>query len=419
MSSSDKKTIKINPEIFNMSSNSTRKNREKKQKPIPPIISPNILKNKLLKRIKEHKNNEIQNIKNKDHSEERNTDIGKYTDEFYDSINYLNNIAKEKTLLGEKKAYENKLRRQNQNQTLKNYGPMPINPNIHVELELPDELKDPFPHTTTIINQPTMQLKYNVDNNVPYGCLKGGFKPTYKTWNKTQKNYEVTSPNASLIIENNPIVNTISEREQRMKVLKDKIQKKKELLNSNINNTKPNQIQSQIQFQPQNEIRISTEPQLQLQMQNENHNISFSDLEAEDNNTINNVSKPNNIQFNDDKHLGLEDESTIIPSKKLIKKTIRRKYTLGRSKIHNRVGILIKDKNTRKRVLNAQRELKKRPINDVKMYLRDHGLIKVGSNAPNDVLRKIYESSMLSGEITNNNKDILLHNFMKQDNNNI
>ena len=38
------------------------------------------------------------------------------------------------------------------------------------------------------------------------------------------------------------------------------------------------------------------------------------------------------------------------------------------------------------------------------LAFRPDSLIKIGSNAPNDVVRKIYESAMLAGEITNNNK---------------
>ena len=58
---------------------------------------------------------------------------------------------------------------------------------------------------------------------------------------------------------------------------------------------------------------------------------------------------------------------------------------------------------------------KEKSINDIKSYLKDHNLIKIGSSAPNDVIRKLYESSMLAGEITNSNTDTLIHNLMKDD----
>jgi len=123
-----------------------------------------------------------------------------------------------------------------------------------------------------------------------------------------------------------------------------------------------------------------------------------------------------NIPASNELKQNIED-SIPPPDKKFIKRTIKRKYTLGKSKIHNTVSILLKDNHTRKNVLNAHKELKRTPINDIKKYLKTRGLVKVGSNAPNDVLRKTYESAMMAGEVLNKNKETLLHNFLSDTSN--
>ena len=56
------------------------------------------------------------------------------------------------------------------------------------------------------------------------------------------------------------------------------------------------------------------------------------------------------------------------------------------------------------------------PIQDVKKFLIKRGFIKVGSTAPNDILRKMYESAILiCGEVQNHNPENLLYNFMNDD----
>jgi uncharacterized membrane-anchored protein len=98
--------------------------------------------------------------------------------------------------------------------------------------------------------------------------------------------------------------------------------------------------------------------------------------------------------------------------KKYLKKTVKRKFTLGKSDKLRRVSVLIKDRKTRKNIINTQKELKKTTITDVKKYLRQHGIIKVGSTCPADILRKTFESAVLTGEVINTNKEVLLHNFL-------
>jgi hypothetical protein len=49
----------------------------------------------------------------------------------------------------------------------------------------------------------------------------------------------------------------------------------------------------------------------------------------------------------------------------------------------------------------------------IRDYLLKRGLYKIGSTAPDDVLRKIYEESYTTGDVENKNSELLLHNYLQ------
>jgi hypothetical protein len=97
--------------------------------------------------------------------------------------------------------------------------------------------------------------------------------------------------------------------------------------------------------------------------------------------------------------------------KKRITRTL--KYSLGKHK-NGKVSVLIKNAKTRRKVQTEQALLKQKSIPDIKLYLRSKNLLKVGSDVPNDVLRQMYESAILAGDVTNKSKDTLIHNFLNE-----
>jgi hypothetical protein len=406
-----------------MSGSKTKKNKEKKEKSnLKPLINPNALKNKFLKRIKEHKQRETQNISN-DNSKEK--EVQQFSDEFSDSINYLQTLSKQKKVNDEKTNYEKQKQHRKEvinRKTIKNYQqmnnqmlPTQLLPNQmlptqmlptqmlptqmlpEVNIDLPEELR--LEINPTMNNQ--MVLNKHVKDNVPYGILKGGLKPTYRDWSKTQRNNIVVNPNHALTIQSDKINKEKIERELRLQNLRDKLKNKKQEAQLKIQQPiiqQPSIQESSIQ-QPIIQQPIIQQPIIQQPIIQESSIQESSIQESSIQQPI--IQQPLNEK--------------IIATKKITKRTVKKKYTLGKSKIKKAVGVLIKDRRTRKHVITAQRDLKKKPINEIKLYLRDHNLIKVGSNAPNDVIRKLYESAMLSGEITNSNSENLLHNFSKEE----
>jgi hypothetical protein len=97
------------------------------------------------------------------------------------------------------------------------------------------------------------------------------------------------------------------------------------------------------------------------------------------------------------------------------KRTMRKTFHLGKSTKTPKVSVLISNKTMRKNITTKNQLLKQIPIIDVKKYLAKHGFIRVGSTAPNDVLRKMYETTQsVCGVVENHNPDNLLYNFFHE-----
>lgn len=404
---STKKTIQINPELFKLPGNKTKKNKEKKELTLNPIITPNSLKNKLLNRIKEHKNKEI-NAKTKSKSTDNANDDNKYSDEFHGALNYLSDLTKKQ------KVNEVKQRMINA-RTIKNY--QSISPNLSnltasnlttsppittssISLDLPPELQETktfVPQTNDVFN-----VNYKMTDDVPYGCLKNGRKKTYREWKQLtapittdipdnirpptppKKNVGMFLEGATNIETNKPTLtgNNLS-REERLEQIKNKLKKMQD---------KETQIK-----------QASLDNFKEIEKQFSTPLMDLTNFDTNETNMVEELLKEREQQT--------ENEKT----KHYLKKTFKRKFTLGKSDKLRRVSILTNNRQTRKNIIDTQKELKKTTMTDVKQYLRQHGMIKVGSTCPADILRKTFETAVLTGEVTNTNKDTLLHNYMLSD----
>ena len=149
-------------------------------------------------------------------------------------------------------------------------------------------------------------------------------------------------------------------------------------------------------------------------MKNKN-NISHTKLKFNiDENKIKSVEKPLFVTERQNKLQEIKNKINPIvetkPKRYKKTKTLKKKLILGKTK--NKVSVLIKNKKTRKRIKNETLKLKKKSLEEIKQYLRIHNLIKIGTNAPEDVLRNTFENAFLSGNVYNKNSDNLIHNYM-------
>ena len=90
--------------------------------------------------------------------------------------------------------------------------------------------------------------------------------------------------------------------------------------------------------------------------------------------------------------------------------TVKQYASFGKSK--GTVRVLIKDREMYAKIDRDKKKIDKRTMPDIREYLRKRGLYKIGSSAPDDILREIYKNAMLTGEVENNNSSTLMHNFL-------
>ena len=373
------KTIQLNPVFLNQSSKSkttatTTTKTLKKEKPVSALIKPNKVKKELLAKIKDFQMKaEEKGITHKIEHQVEEFDKG-FNDEFNKSLNFLQELSKQKV--------QQKVQQKNdrKNTTLKK-GKIENEVHMHVATELPMELQQTHavqpqqqvqrqkvqvqPQQVQVQPQQVQVQPQQVQQQVqyvqhaktpPYGILKQGIKPTYREWhNKTQKlHYPINDPKPLIKIEQEQDnSNTIpSERSKNLELFKQEYKQK-------IQNTE--------------------------------------------------AAKPLIVPVPVPAPISVPTHVPAPAYKKRITKTT--KYKLGKTKGSNKVSVLIKNNQTRRKVQHEISLLRQKPILEIKNYLREKNLLKIGSFAPNDVLRQMYEQSILAGDVENKSKDTLIHNF--------
>ncbi len=102
-------------------------------------------------------------------------------------------------------------------------------------------------------------------------------------------------------------------------------------------------------------------------------------------------------------------------SEPVVEKEYKKPVVIGKSKKNKTVHVLIPCHKTRKLRSEQRETYKKTNLTTVKNYLKQHKLMKVGSTAPTNLIREMYENAKSYGDIINENKHNLLYNFEKED----
>ena len=94
---------------------------------------------------------------------------------------------------------------------------------------------------------------------------------------------------------------------------------------------------------------------------------------------------------------------------------VERKLNVGRNKTLKKCGVFIKSNVEKSKIDSYKTEMRNTHIRTVKNYLKNKNLIKYGTQAPQPLLREIYETSNLLGGVENQNSKVLVENYLEND----
>ena len=387
------KKISVNPAFLKINGSKTLKKRERKERKIRDDLHKkqnNELKKGLLEKIKTHKKRKKEERKRQQQEMKQMGDVdANELDKSLDYLHQLSNTHKSKKQKKRELKLARKIERQsrieqsisqtNQTPLISNpytsTQPPAIKPSASLQPPLININTRPSPSTDASISKPTPTAYILPDNppqlqpvsiqpttisptsiqqhimqkpDPPYGILKNGKKTLFSIYNKTLK--KSTDTHAHTTIQSSPPIII----DDDIKINTDTFAERKEKLNQLKQQVAGDLIPQQGGFKPKRGKTLKK----------------------------------------------MKQTST----------TTKRFIHLGKK--NGKVGVLIKNQKTRKKILKDSNTLKKRPLSKIKDYLRKHNLIKIGSTAPETIIRSIYENSFLAGDIYNKNVDTLLHNYL-------
>lgn len=236
------------------------------------------------------------------------------------------------------------------------------NPN-HAEPSNPNQAVIPAEQSIEIISRPSSRpqsphhttthtenvLKDYTPKPIPYGILKGGVKPTYRTWKKHHHNNQF---------------NATRRKYNEHKSIRKFIENSGHTTNDDINKQKIENIRQ-----------------------------------------LYNTPKTPDALIN-------KSLTTPYTTVKTVKKTFKMKVIPGKNKTTKKISTILSNNSHRSKIKSGITELLNKPIPEIKRYLKEKNIITAGSLAPNVLIRQMYLQNYLCGGGCNINKGVVVENFI-------